>query len=312
MSCLKIKNLTVLFETPQGKVTAAEEITLTHKEKETLALVGETGCGKSIIAKAVLSLLPSNAITTGEILYKGNNLLTLEEKELTKIRGKEIAIVFQNPTLSLNPVYSIAHQLHEVYSSHMEVKKKLAREYSRTLLKKMSFSNPDEILKSYPYQISEGMKQRVLIAASFALNPRIIIADEPTKGLDELLKEEIIKELTFIKENKNTSLFYITHDLTAAEKLGDRIAIMYCGEIVEISPASEFLSNPYHPYSQGLIQSLPENKFEPIPGTSPSMISPPKGCRFHPRCRQKKEICSREKPELIKKNGKEIRCHIYS
>jgi peptide/nickel transport system ATP-binding protein len=311
MSCLKIKDLEVRFETVVGTVTAVDRVSLEHESGESLALVGETGCGKSVLAHAVLGLLPYEAVVKGEVWFEGKDLLTLDEKELSVLRGKEIAIVMQNPGLSLNPVYTIGHQVSEVYLQHTAIEKAEAFHKSRELLEKMGFKNAEQHLSMYPFEFSEGMKQRVLIAAALALGPKVIIADEPTKGLDDRLKRDVLEELMFVRKTQNISLIMITHDLSAAERVADSMAIMYCGEIVERGAAKDFFKAPMHPYSVALMQSLPEKGFNPIPGSSPSMISPPEGCRFHPRCRKKMPGCSQERPELKSIQGRDIRCFLY-
>ncbi|MGD9346665.1 MAG: ABC transporter ATP-binding protein [Candidatus Aminicenantes bacterium] len=311
MSCLHIKHLTVSFETLTGKVVAVDDVSLDHEKRETLALVGETGCGKSVIARSILRLLPDNALVRGEIFYQDMDLLRLSERELADIRGQEIAIIFQNPTLALNPVLKIGDQIFELFRVHRRASSKGAREYARSLLERMGFENPAHALQMYPSQFSEGMNQRVLIAMAIALHPKIVIADEPTKGLDERLKEGILEEFLKIKAEKESTLFLITHDLEAAQKIADRVGLMYCGQIVETALISELFAEPLHPYARALLKSVPARGFVPIPGTSPSMISPPAGCRFHPRCKERLEVCSREAPPSIEESGRTVRCHLY-
>lgn len=311
MSGLQIKNLIVRLSTPLGPVTAVDDISFDHEKKQTLALVGETGCGKSIAARAILNLLPANASILGQILLEGKNILAMPEKEISRIRGKTISIVFQNPTLALNPLHTIGHQISELFKIHIKLKPKAAKDLTNKLLEKMGFSHPEKYFHMYPFQFSEGMNQRVCIAAALALNPRIIIADEPTKGLDERLKTDIIEELISIKTKKETSLLLITHDFGLAKAISDRIAIMYCGQLIEIGKSKDFFAQPRHPYSQALLASLPERGFRPVPGVSPSMISPPRGCRFHPRCAQRMDMCGEIEPELIKISGRKVKCFLY-
>ena len=273
--------------------------------------MGETGCGKSIIARSILRLLPDNAHLSGEILYRERDLLRLSERELANIRGQEIAIIFQNPTLALNPVYRIGDQISELFKIHKKASPKESMEYALSLLKRMGFENPEHALHMYPSQLSEGMNQRVLIALAIALHPKIIIADEPTKGLDERLKVGILKEFMKIKAERESCLFLITHDLEAAQTIADRVALMYCGQVVETGLISEFFAGPLHPYARALLKSLPAQGFVPIPGASPSMISPPAGCRFHPRCEEKLDVCRHEAPPPIEKSGRTVRCFLY-
>lgn len=336
MYWLKFHNLSVLFATPDGPLLAVDGVSLELCSDEILALVGETGCGKSVLAHAVLRLLPRNAVTEGAALFKGRkgperDLLGLKERELVAIRAREIAIVFQNPALALNPLYTIGRQIGEIYRAHQGASGPESLRLAASLLERMGFKNPDKVINLYPFQMSEGMNQRVLIAAAFALNPCVIIADEPTKGLDDPLKEEVIRELQTVKTRsletslpssdtppspfnrtrENSSLFLITHDLDAARRIADRIAVMYAGEIVEQGHPAGFFKDPLHPYSKALLESLPERGFKPVRGAPPSMLSPPSGCRFHPRCPQKMEVCSSQKPELLQKPERDVRCHLY-
>lgn len=311
MSCLKIENLNVRFHTPDGVVQAVENVSLSHARNESLALVGETGCGKSVIAHAILKLLPSNAHVSGRISYQDQNLLLLTEKELAQIRGNKIAIVLQNPTLSLNPVYPIGHQITEIFRVHSDKSKKEASNKTSALLERLGFKDPEQQLGMYPFQLSEGMNQRVLIAAALILKPMILIADEPTKGLDSQTKGDVVSELARINDMRHTSLFLITHDIKAASDLCERILVMYSGEIVEESNIEGFFKEPLHPYSQGLLNSLPANGFKSIPGFSPSMSSPPEGCRFHPRCPERMGICDKERPKLGIYKGRKVRCFLY-
>jgi len=308
MSCLHIENLTVRFETRSGPVTAVDDVSLDHEPGECLALVGETGCGKSVLALALLRLLPAGARVQGRVRFEGRDLLALSEREMTSVRGREIALVPQNPSLSLNPVYSIGHQIGELYRMHRNMGRRPARDRSAEQLGRMGIQDPRRRLRQYPFQFSEGMNQRALIAAAFALSPRLIIADEPTRGLDETLRDEVVRELALAREAQGTRLILITHDLTAARALGDRIAVMYAGRLVEIAPTEDFFRNPRHPYSRGLIAALPENGFQPIPGPTPSLIKPPGGCRFYPRCSMKRDICALEEPPLRRKQERWIRC----
>lgn len=312
MSCLHIKNLKVTFQTALGRVCAVDNVSLDHLDKETLALVGETGCGKSVIANSILRLLPGNADIEGQIFFRGEDLLKMSEKELSLIRGKEIGIVFQNPAMALNPVHSIGRQISEPFVVHGILKKKRSLSRAVSLLKRMRFEEAEENCKKFPFQFSGGMNQRVLIAISVALNPKVLIADEPTKALDMGLKEHVVEELEIIKQMNSSTLLLITHDLNLARKISDRIAIMYAGEIIEISPIEDFFSRQMHPYSQALLKSLPEQGFNPIPGSLPSMINPPPGCKFHPRCPLVREQCKSMKPPFITLEGRGVKCLLYT
>lgn len=312
MGLLAIENLKVTFQTPSGQVRAVDGATLKLKQAETLALVGETGCGKSTIALSILRLLPENAVVRGKIIYRNTDLLLLPEKELAQLRGKDISLVMQNPALALNPVYSIGHQMTEPLIVHRRLKKSEAILTVKNLLEKLHFKGPSNAIRAYPFEMSGGMKQRVLIGISVVLSPKIIIADEPTKGLDDRLREMVLKELRLVREMNRSSMIFISHDLNAAREISDRIAVMYAGEILESGATQEFFKEPLHPYSQALLESLPERGFKPIPGVSPSMIHPPRGCKFHPRCPDKKEMCSKQRPDFKRTKNRDVKCVLYS
>ncbi len=312
MSRLAVDNLKVNFLTRMGIIKAVDDVSLYVEEGETLALVGETGCGKSVVAHAVLNLLPENARVEGQILLEGRDLLHMNEKKLSRIRGREISLVIQNPSLALNPVYTIGHQIIEPLIIHESQKKSKALQQARQLLAKLRFRGPGRAVKMYPFQLSGGMRQRVLIGISVVLNPGIVIADEPTKGLDEHLKKLILEELRIVKEMNQSSLILITHDLNTARATSERIAIMYAGEIIEMGDSQEFFKNPLHPYSRGLLDSLPERGFKPIPGSSPSPLELPEGCRFHPRCPHRRDVCLKKKPDLFRIKERDVRCVLFN
>ncbi len=324
VSLLSIRNLHVDFATPTGLVRAADDVSLELEEDEILALVGETGCGKSVVASSILGLLPENARVRGRVTYGGRELLELSEGEMAKIRGKEISIIFQNPSLALNPVYCIGDQISEPLIIHGRsskrtekgmtkgVTKETAWMASRKLMQKLGFHEAEKEMRMYPFQFSGGMNQRAMIAASVVMDPRIIIADEPTKGLDGDLVREVVGEIKFAREMKGSSVLLITHDLHIARSISDRIAIMYAGEVLEVGDTADFFRKPSHPYSQALIKSLPEKGFVPVPGQSPSMVHPPAGCKFHPRCPRRFDKCSLTKPALVPFGGSYVRCHLFA
>ncbi len=312
MSHLAMHDLDVTFDTPLGLVRAADKVSFELTEKETLALVGETGCGKSVIAHSILRLLPANAEIRGKILFKDQDLLRMSEKKIAQIREREIALVMQNPSLALNPVFSIGRQMIEPLLVHKGIKKRDAISTAKDLLKRLRFKGPDNALRAYPHEMSGGMKQRILIGMAVILNPQIIIADEPTTGLDSRLRDMVLQELELVKEMDHSSMLFISHDLDAVKEISDGIAVMYSGEIIEKGPTEEFFKKPLHPYSIGLLESLPRRGFKPIPGTSPSMILPPEGCKFHPRCPYKKEICVRKKPDFVRDKNRDVKCVLYS
>jgi len=312
MSCLHIRDLSVRFPTAEGFVAAVNNVSFDHIGGETLALIGETGCGKSVIASAIMGLLPMNARISGEILFGGRNLLEADRELLDEIRGRDIAAVFQNPSLALNPIQRIGKQIAEPLIVHSGMPKKEALFAVRKVLLKLGFSDINEHLRAYPFQFSGGMNQRVLIAAAMVMNPKVLIADEPTKGLDMELRDEVMKEILFIKQQNHSSLFLITHDFEMARMTADRIAVMYAGEIVEIARSGDFFQHPLHPYAQALEKSLPSNGFQPIPGNPPSGTEPPPGCKFHPRCPYAEEQCRRENPPILEYNSRKVKCFLYA
>ncbi len=310
---LCIDEMSVSFNTSLGRVKAAQNICLELHERETLAIVGETGCGKSVIASAILQLLPSNASVKGRAIFLGRDLLSLGEREMADIRGQEIAIIFQNPSLSLNPIMNVAEQVAEPLQIHRRLPRHRAISKAEDMLSRLKLGDKASSAM-YPFQLSGGMNQRVMIATSMILSPKILIADEPSKGLDQSLARQVMKELAGIKDEIGASLLLITHDLLLAREVSERIAVMYCGEIVETGSSAEIFDQPLHPYTKALLNCLPERGFEPIPGCSPSMIDPPEGCSFYPRCRERHDRCLLS-PGMIKVNGRdggrEVRCWLY-
>jgi peptide/nickel transport system ATP-binding protein len=312
MPLLDVRHLFVEFWTPAGRVRAADDVSFDMREGETLALVGETGCGKSVVAGAIIGLFSENARFKGEVIYNGQNLLKLCENEIAMIRGSEISMMFQNPSLALNPVYTIGDQVSELLRIRRGQKKGQALKGAERLLQRLGFSQPGREMRMYPFQFSGGMNQRAMIAASMALHPKLLIADEPTKGLDSRLVRDVISEIECAREMTGSSILLITHDLNLARQISDRIAIMYSGDILEIGSTDEFFQCPSHPYSKALLNSLPESGFQPIPGQSPSMIHPPRGCKFHPRCQKRSEGCSSLRPSMIQSGNRMVRCRLFA
>ena len=292
MNLLTISSLYVDFPTDDGLVRAVNGVDLSIKVNEVLGLIGESGCGK------------------GEILYCGKNLYSIEKDAMRKLRGKEIGVILQNPGSSLNPGLTVGSQIAEPIMLHKKVKGSLAIEMAEKLLGLVKIKEPRKRAKDYPHQYSGGMKERAVIAMGIASEPRFIIADEPTKGLDITVKRKIVKLLRDISEKK--TMLIITHDLEVAEKVCNRVAVMYAGELVEIAPAASIFKNPLHPYTRGFFNSLPARGLKPIKGSSPSLIDPPKGCRFHPRCSYCSDRCKTEHPLMLEKNGRAMRCFLYA
>ncbi|MFY9540940.1 MAG: ABC transporter ATP-binding protein [Methanosarcina flavescens] len=298
------------FPTDDGLVRAVNGVDLSIKVNEVLGLIGESGCGKSVLGLSVMRLLQEDVILKGEILYCGKNLYSIEKDAMRKLRGKEIGVILQNPGSSLNPGLTVGSQIAEPIMLHKKVKGSLAIEMAEKLLGLVKIKEPRKRAKDYPHQYSGGMKERAVIAMGIASEPRFIIADEPTKGLDITVKRKIVKLLRDISEKK--TMLIITHDLEVAEKVCNRVAVMYAGELVEIAPAASIFKNPLHPYTRGFFNSLPARGLKPIKGSSPSLIDPPKGCRFHPRCSYCSDRCKTEHPLMLEKNGRAMRCFLYA
>ncbi|WP_321428387.1 ABC transporter ATP-binding protein [uncultured Methanolobus sp.] len=311
MSLLKIERLRVLFRSGNRIVKANNSIDLEVMENEIIGIIGETGCGKSILGRAIMTLLSENTEVSGKIIYKGEDLLSLSENKLRDIRGKNISIILQNPSAALNPVFSIGDQISEVFQYHDKMSKQNAEIKTAGILEMVGI-DPCR-MREFPHQFSGGMKQRIMIAMGMAFSPELLIADEPTKGLDPDTKKSIINLLNRLVRSRNMSMILITHDLDVAEKMCDRIAVMYAGEIIELAPVCDILAEPGHPYTQVLLRSLPKKGLRSISGESPSLSSPPSGCRFHPRCEYVMDICKQEHPELFfTDTGTEVRCFLYN
>jgi len=308
---LTVENLEVTFETHWGSVKAVRYVSFRIANEDTLALIGETGSGKSVVAQSILRLLPRNANLKGKIIFHDQDLLQIDEQSMALVRGKDIATIFQNPSLALNPVYSIGWQTGEPFRIHLNYQRKQSIQEAMRLLSLMNFEKPRSAVKMYPFEFSGGMNQRVLIASALALHPSLLIADEPTQGLDRELITQVIDQLTFASKTYSSSMLLITHDLLVAKEISDHIAVMYAGEIVEQAPTSVFFRSPLHPYSQGLLESLPERGFHPIPGQSPSMVEIISGCQFHPRCPWANNRCRDEKPGLFPVDSTQVRCFLY-
>ncbi|MHA2269718.1 MAG: oligopeptide/dipeptide ABC transporter ATP-binding protein [Promethearchaeota archaeon] len=327
---LKVQNLTTYFYTEEGVVKAVEGVSFDIKEGETLGLVGETGCGKSVTALSILKLVrPPGEIRSGSVYFDGEDLHKKSDDEFLRYRGNKITMIFQDPLNSLNPVFKIGDQISEVYKLHLEdellidaVKKKtsiydIARKRSQKLLRDLNIPTPRVIFDRYPHELSGGMRQRVQIAMGLACSPRLLIADEPTTALDVTIQNQILKLMKDLKKKYNTSILFITHDLGIISKMCDRVAVMYSGFIVEYGDIEKLFRTPYHPYARGLIAAVPvvgkkRETLDVIPGTVPNLIYPPSGCRFHPRCEYCFEPCDSEIPRSIEmQTDYYVACHLY-
>lgn len=303
MNILEVKNLNLGFETEAGFKQALYNVSFSLEKGKIHSLVGESGCGKTITAMSILKLLPKTArITSGEIIFNGQDLLKLDDKDLEKIRGSKIALIPQDPMTSLNPLYTVGNQLLEVIEKHQGVNDKEAKERAIKALELVQIPSAKERLNMYPHEFSGGMKQRAIIAMALACNAEIIIADEPTTALDVTIQAQIMDILDNIKKEMGTSILLITHDLALVEDCADNISVMYAGRIVESAPVKEFFQNPTNPYSKALLKSLPAVKGEKltiIEGQPPTIQQDISGCKFCPRCKFAVDVCSDEVPQLV-------------
>ncbi len=315
MALLEIRGLNVEYPTLSGIVRAVVDANLEVGGGEWISIVGESGSGKSTLAYSITRLLPPpGRIRSGSILYRGVDLAKLPERELRKYRGPEIGMIFQDPMTSLDPVRTIGDQIAEALLEHGIAKDK-AEAYSLAGDALEEVGIPRNRLKSYPHQLSGGQRQRVLIAGAVALNPRILIADEPTTALDVVVQAKIMDLLEDLKEKHDMTIIFITHDIALAAERSTRIVVMYAGHIMEDAPAEKLVENPLHPYTQGLLNATPDlwsdKQIESIPGYPPDLRRPPPGCPFHPRCPRAWSLCRSEKPMLLDLNGRRVACHLY-
>lgn len=316
---LEIKNLKTYFFTEEGVVPAVDGLDFKLEKGETLAIVGESGCGKSVTSLSILRIFPSppGKIVDGQILFKGRNLTKLSEQEMQKIRGKEISMIFQEPLTSLNPVFTIGYQLQESIQKAFAVNRAEAREKAIEMLELVGIPSPEKVVDDFPHQLSGGMRQRAMIAMALACNPDILIADEPTTALDVTIQAQILNLLGNLKQQIGTSIILITHDLGIIAQIAQRVIVMYAGQAVEYATVKEIFKKPYHPYTVGLLKSIPiigqeRDKLFNIPGSIPSYSQYPKGCRFSPRCSEAFEKCFAEAPPLFDmEEGRKVRCWLY-
>ena len=319
---LVVEDLHVEFRTSRGVVNANNGISYHLKEGETLAILGESGSGKSVSAQAVMGLIdsPPGYVTKGSIRYRGRDLLTLDEKARREIRGSEIAMIFQDALSALNPVFSVGWQIAEMYRVHRGTSRDAAKKQAIELMERVRIPSARERINSYPHEFSGGMRQRVMIAMALALDPDILIADEPTTALDVTVQAQIMQLLDEIQSVSGLGLILITHDLGVVADVADRIAVMYAGEIVEHAPVNDIYANPAHPYTEGLIASIPRpdqkgGRLTPIPGAPPNLMNVPDGCPFHPRCSYRRETprnCFTEDPPLYAvSRARSSRCHYW-
>jgi oligopeptide/dipeptide ABC transporter ATP-binding protein len=319
---LDVRNLSTHFETEYGTVKAVDRVDIVVNEGDTLGIVGESGCGKTVLALSIMRLVPSppGRIVSGNILFGGVDLLSLKAEEMRKIRGKEISMIFQEPMTSLNPVLRIGEQVAETIRLHQGLGHKEAMSRAVEMLRLVGMPSPERIIRNYPHQMSGGMRQRAMIAMALSCGPRLMLADEPTTALDVTIQAQILDLINRLKQDSGASVILITHDLGVIAEASQHVAVMYTGQIVEYAPVNDLFSTPLHPYTKGLMESIPriddvpgrEEYLKAIAGVVPSLYNLPKGCTFHDRCPYVMDIC-RENEPVLKENspGHKVHCWLY-
>jgi len=312
---LSVRGLRTDFATRAGRLTAVDGLSFDVGPGEVLGLVGESGSGKTITGFSILGLIdPPGEIVAGEVVLNGQNLRGLPEDAMRRLRGDRIAMIFQDPMMTLNPVLRIDTQLIETIRAHRDVGREAARRMAETALAQVGIPSPAERLRAYPHELSGGMRQRVVIAAALMLEPDLIIADEPTTALDVTIQSQILYEMQQLMAQRNTALIWITHDLTVVAGLAHRVAVMYAGRIVEMGAVDDLLDRPAHPYTHGLIHSIPSatprgERLQPVRGMTPSLLNLPEGCAFAPRCPRADAACKTRPEERRTGDGRLVRCH---
>lgn len=319
---LEVKNLKTYFYTESGVVKAVDGVDFTVYPGEVLGIVGESGCGKSVTSLSIMRLIGQpGKIVEGEVIFNGNNLLDIPESEMVKVRGNSISMIFQQPQSALNPVFRAGEQIGEVLNIHQDLGREAGQKRAVELLKMVGIPEPERRADAYPHELSGGQAQRVMIAMALACVPDLLIADEPTTALDVTIQAQILDLMRSLRENIGTAIILITHDLGVIAEMAERVAVMYAGQIVEQSDVKTLFKEPLHPYTQGLIGSIPilgkiKERLDVIPGTVPNLINMPPGCRFAPRCRARVEnnltICTEKEPDLINTRQNHLaRCWLY-
>lgn len=316
---LEVQSLHVDFHIHGSYVQAVQDVSFEIKQGETLGLVGESGCGKSVTSLALVRLLAKTARVKGKVLYKGRDLLSLRDPELRRVRGSEVSMIFQEPMTSLNPVYKIGAQISEALRLHDKVSPRAAFTRSLEMLKKVGIARPDDIMHAYPHQLSGGMRQRVMIAIAMVCSPSLLIADEPTTALDVTIQAQILELMKMLSQDFGTSVLLITHDLGVVAETCDRVAVMYAGNIVEQGGVEDIFFSPQHPYTQGLLKAIPKidakskERLQPIEGTVPTPARMPSGCRFAPRCALVEGRCKTQPPQLYPVGNEHVaRCFLHA
>ncbi|MBW7475349.1 ABC transporter ATP-binding protein [Paenibacillus oenotherae] len=313
---LEVDRLQVAFRTDQGALISVDEVSFTLGSGETIAIVGESGCGKSVTSLSIMGLLGKNgSVTQGEIRFNGSTLTGGSGNLLRRLRGSEIAMIFQEPMTSLNPVIPIGEQIEESIRLHLKRSRKEAKAMAVAMLRKVGIPRAEAIMKEYPHELSGGMRQRVMIAMALACNPKLLIADEPTTALDVTIQAQILELMKQLQLENGTAILFVTHDLGVVADMADQVIVMYAGQVVEAADVFTLFRAPQHPYTQGLMKSVPRldqdsrERLRAIPGAVPALQEMPSGCRFHPRCLHAVERCIQEQPELISAGeGHSVRC----
>lgn len=315
---LEVKDLKTYFYTEAGVVPSVDGVSFTLKEGETLGIVGESGSGKSVTSLSIMRLIePPGAIVGGQVLFQGQDLLQLSENEMRKRRGRDIAMIFQEPLSALNPVFRIGDQIREALMNHFPISKTEARERTLELLRQVRIPRPESVYRAYPFELSGGMRQRAMIAMAMACKPKLLIADEPTTALDVSIQAQILNIMRTVTREEGTSIILITHDLGVIAEMADRVAVMYAGQLVEECDVFTLFRQPRHPYTQGLLKSTPRlhaltETLETIEGSVPDPLHFPKGCRFHPRCPYASDICRTKEPPVLEVDEEHrVRCVLY-
>lgn len=315
---IEVRDLKVYFHTDKGIVKSVNGVSFNINEGETIGIVGESGCGKSVTAMSLMKLLPTSKIEGGEIIFQGKDILKMNENELMGIRGNEISMIFQEPMTSLNPAFTVGNQIIEGIMLHQDLSKEEAKKKVIDMIKLVEIPRAEEIYNSYPHELSGGMRQRIMIAMALSCNPKLLIADEPTTALDVTIQAQVLDIMKNIKEKLNTSIMMITHDLGVVAEMCDKVIVMYAGKVIEVADVVELFKNPKHPYTIGLLKSKPilgenkEKRLYSIPGQVPNPIGIPDSCYFSDRCEEVCDKCRTQIPPLIELNsGHSIACWLY-
>lgn len=316
---VKINNLKTYFYTEDGVIKAVDDVSFRIKEGETIGIVGESGCGKSITAMSLMRLIPNppGKIVGGEIIFEDKSILNLNDEELREIRGNKISVIFQEPMTSLNPVFTIGYQIMEALMLHQKLSEADALKKAIDTLTLVGISRADEIVKCYPHELSGGMRQRAMIAMAISCNPKLLIADEPTTALDVTIQAQILDLMRNLKSKLNSSIMLITHDLGVIAEMADYVVVMYAGKVVEEASVLEIFKNPLHPYTLGLLESKPtinmdKERLYTIPGQVPNPLDMPEGCYFHPRCSKAMDICRKQQPVIKEvQKGHKVACFLH-